>query len=84
MMSVVLPAPTGTITRSGFAGQVCAPACDIDNARPRAGNSLRQIRFMAFSFGHRARSADAKAPLWKARRSPVQYIIPLVFYADPA
>ena len=45
MMSVVLPAPTGTITRSGFVGQVSAPAFMAASTRATAGKSIRRTVF---------------------------------------
>ena len=48
MMSVVLPAPTGTITRSGFAGQVSAPAASAANSKANAGISIGRMYFMIF------------------------------------
>ena len=49
MMSVELPAAKGTTARSGFVGQLCAPASVVANERTKAGTSIRQIGFMTTS-----------------------------------
>jgi hypothetical protein len=49
MMSVVLPAPTGTIARNGLVGQVWARASIVANPIPRTGTSVNHIGFMAAS-----------------------------------
>ena len=49
MMSVVLPAPTGTIARNGLVGQVWACASIVANPNPRIGTSVNHIGFMATS-----------------------------------
>ena len=50
IMSVVLPAATGTIALIGFVGQVCALASIVAAVRPRAASTVRQIGFMMSSF----------------------------------
>ena len=88
MMSVVLPAPTGTIARSGFVGHVSAPASIVANPSPSTGSSIRQIGFMTSSLS-RIGSAREDSGIHGSRCGAdrglaVQYLIPLAIYTDPA
>src|SRR5262249_21360894 len=49
IMSVELPAATGTTARNGFVGQLCAPVSVGGNERIKTGTNIRQIGFMTTS-----------------------------------
>jgi hypothetical protein len=49
MMSVVLPAATGTIARSGFVGHVSAPASSVANPSPATASSVKESGVMTSS-----------------------------------
>jgi hypothetical protein len=49
MMSVVLPAPTGTTARNDFVGHVWALASIVGNPNPTSANSVKASGFMRSS-----------------------------------
>jgi hypothetical protein len=49
MMSVELPAATGTTACNGLVGQLCAPASVATNERMKVDTNNRQIEFITTS-----------------------------------
>ena len=87
MMSVVLPAPTGTMARSGFVGQVSALASIVANPNPTTASNVKGSGFMTSSLsrvGSCREQSGIHAGALTQRGLAVQYLIPLAFYSDPA
>jgi hypothetical protein len=57
MMSVVLPAPTGTTARTGFVGQLSALACIVASPNP-ANATIKYCGFMGLLLLERASGAS--------------------------
>ena len=77
------PAAKGTMTRSGFVGQVSAVASMVARPNPSSDSSVRQNGFMTPSWSHRLLALGQCTALAQTVSS-VQYIIPLAIHADPA
>jgi hypothetical protein len=81
MMSVVLPAPTGTIARNGFVGQASARASMVASPSPSTGSNVKYIDFMSSSLLTDRDAVPSGAEFTRAAVTQygvaVQYLIPL-------
>jgi hypothetical protein len=84
---VVLPAPRGTMARTGFVGQVSALASIVANPSPSTGSKVQQSGFMITSshaWGEWSEQNGVRLGALAQSGLTVQYLISLAIYNDPA